>query len=330
MKKIIFICIVLIAFEKICIAQKDTLTKEETKKLLAKLPFDSLYFLKLTTIKACACLDSILVYNKSRDSVTKEIAFCIDREVTSYQMAVKFATALKSDNKNNAISLSFDKNSKEYKRYYYNIEERLADSCKALRRLMTSNDKMSEKSTTEDRLALKTYDEGVDFLKKEEYKEALPFFRKAVELDPEFAFAWDNIGICERKLGNYDAAIVAYKTSLAIDPKGAMPLHNLIYAYEFKKEYDSALVATENLLKVYPNDPEAYYGAGRIYIFFKNDLEKGLDQMCKAYNIYVEKKSAYRSDAQQNIQYIYGEMKKDGKEEKFMEILKANKINTSK
>jgi tetratricopeptide (TPR) repeat protein len=326
MKKILLFFFTSIVLGNSLLAQKDTLTAEQAKELLAKLPFDSIYFLKKAAANTCLCLDSISVYNKSRDSVAKEISACIDREVNSYQLSVKFAEVLKSTTKKNSISLALDKNSNEYKRYYYTIEERLADSCKALRRLMTSNDKMSDKSITEDRLALKTYDKGVDFLKKEEYKEALSLFRKAVELDPEFAFAWDNIGICERKLGNYDAAIAAYKTSLSIDPKGAMPLHNLIYAYEFKKEYDSALIATENLLSIYPNDPEAYYGAGRIYIFFKKDFEKGLDQICKAYNIYVENKSPYRSDAQQNIQYIYTEMKKQGKEEKFKEILKKNKI----
>jgi tetratricopeptide (TPR) repeat protein len=326
MKKLIFTCATILFFLSNSLAQKDTLSAKQTKEILDKLPFDSVYFLKQSTQKACLCLDSISINFKSREDVAKEIAACIDKEVTSYQLAVKLAGVLKKTNKNNNIILSFDKNTVEYKRYYYNIEERLVDSCKALRDLMSSNDKISEKSTSNDRLALKTYDEGVALLKKENYKDALAYFKKAVELDPEFAFAWDNVGICERKLDNYDAAIAAYNKSLAIDPKGKMPLQNLPYAYEFKKEYDNALKAIENLVAIYPNDPEAFYSAGRIYIFFKKDLEKGLDQMCKAYNLYVEQKSPYRSDAQQNIQYIYSEMKKQGKEEKFKEILKENKI----
>jgi tetratricopeptide (TPR) repeat protein len=52
--------------------------------------------------------------------------------------------------------------------------------------------------------------------------------------DPEFAFAWDNLGISQRRLNNYDKAIFAYSKSLAIDPK-LMPLQNIAVAYVHKK-----------------------------------------------------------------------------------------------
>jgi tetratricopeptide (TPR) repeat protein len=326
MKKLIFTCGTILFFLNNSFAQKDTLSPEQTKALLNKLPFDSVYFLKQASTKACLCIDSISSNYRSKEEITKDISECIHKEVTSYQLAVKLAGVFKSSEQKITISYAYDKNTNEYKRYYYNIEERLMDSCKSLKELMISNDKMSNKSSSNDRLALKSYDKGIAFIKQENHKEALPYFRKAVELDPEFAFAWDNIGICERKLNNYDAAIAAYNKSLEIDPKGKMPLHNLPYAYEFKKEYDSALLSINRLIAVYPDDPEAFYSAGRIYIYYKKDFEKGLDQMCKAYNLYVEQQSPYRSDAQQNIQYIYSEMKKQGKEDKFKEILKENKI----
>jgi len=51
--------------------------------------------------------------------------------------------------------------------------------------------------------------------------------------------------------------------------------------------------------------------------------------MCKAYKLYVEQKSPYRTDAEKLIQMIYAEMKKNGKEEKFNEILKANNLNSN-
>ena len=51
--------------------------------------------------------------------------------------------------------------------------------------------------------------------------------------------------------------------------------------------------------------------------------------MCKAYNLYIQQKSPYRADAEKVINIIYYEMKKQGKEEKFNEILKANNISQS-
>jgi len=68
---------------------------------------------------------------------------------------------------------------------------------------------------------------------------------------------------------------------------------------------------------------------GDVYATKLNDYEKGLEYMCKAYNLYIEQKSPYRADAEKVINIIYYEMKKQGKEEKFNEILKANNISQS-
>ena len=49
--------------------------------------------------------------------------------------------------------------------------------------------------------------------------------------------------------------------------------------------------------------------------------------MCKAYVMYMEQQSPYRSDAEGNIQYLYNELKKQGKEDVFHKVLKDNKIS---
>ena len=106
-----------------------------------------------------------------------------------------------------------------------------------------------------------------------------------------------------------------------------MPLQNIAIVYEYKKEYDKALKTYERLAKLDKNNPETFYGIGRMYILGKNDFENGLDNLCKAYNLYIEQKSAFRADAEKVIQFIYEEMKKQGKEDKFKEILKKNNIS---
>jgi tetratricopeptide (TPR) repeat protein len=135
--------------------------------------------------------------------------------------------------------------------------------------------------------------------------------------------------LCNRKLGNYDEAIEAYKKSLEIEPKGVMPLQNIAIVYQYKKEYDEAINAYEKLAEVDKNNPEVYFGIGHIYSSYKNDYEKGLDNMCKAYNLYVQQKSPYRTDAEKVIQTIYSEMKKQGNEKRFSEILQSNNIKTN-
>jgi len=130
------------------------------------------------------------------------------------------------------------------------------------------------------------------------------------------------------KLGEYDKAIGAYNKSLEVDPTGLLPLQNIAIVYQYKKEYKKAIKAYEKLAEIDKYNPEVYYGIGQIYSVYLKEYEKGLDNMCKAYNLYVEQKSPYRSDAEEIISMIHTEMKKEGKEEKFNEILKLNKISS--
>jgi len=66
-----------------------------------------------------------------------------------------------------------------------------------------------------------------------------------------------------------------------------------------------------------------------VYYNNKKDWENALDNMCKAYNLYVAQKSPYRSDAEKLISLIHGQMKKENKEDKFNKILKDNNIRSN-
>jgi tetratricopeptide (TPR) repeat protein len=162
---------------------------------------------------------------------------------------------------------------------------------------------------------------------RQDFQQAVVHFESALKIDPLFAFAWDNLGLSYRKLNNYDKAIEAYNSSLKVDPNGLTPLQNIAVAYEFKKQYDKAIDAYERLSKVDKDNPEVYYGMGRLYVVYLEDYENGLQNLCKAYNIYTDQKSPYRTDAESMISMAYREMKKQGKEKRFTEILKENHIN---
>ncbi|MFC4739946.1 tetratricopeptide repeat protein [Flavobacterium ponti] len=179
------------------------------------------------------------------------------------------------------------------------------------------------------REALVQYDLGIDESKKENYEEAIKYYKKAIKIDPNFAFAYDNIGISYRKLGNYKEAINYYEKSLKIDPNGITPLQNIAVAYQYTKEYDKSIKTYKKLAEIDPQNPEVFYGIGHVYTSYLKEYEKGLDYLCKAYNIYVEQNSPYRSDAETLIQMIYSEMNKAGNKDKFLEILEKNNIKTN-
>jgi tetratricopeptide (TPR) repeat protein len=291
--------------------------------------------LKELAENGCKCVDSISTYNRPKNEVAMDISECIDKQIGAYQLGSKLLkiddlkkVAVEKDGKKQVdVSFNVNENSEEYKKYYYEMERYMMSNCSSLKEKIASNEKQSAKSFSDNKKAIEYYNKGMDEVKKENSEKAIVYFEKAVKEDSEFAFAWDNLGVNYRRLKNYDKAIECYKKSLEIDPKGLMPLQNMALVYQYKKEYNKAIESYGKLAELDKNNPEVFYGIGNVYIVNLQDYEKGLDYMCKAYNLYVYLKSPYRSDAEKLISFVFVEMKKQGKEEKFNQILKNNNIS---
>jgi tetratricopeptide (TPR) repeat protein len=314
-----------IIFISICYAG----VSQESKKS------ESEELLKQFADNGCKCVDSINPFGMSKVEIAQEISACISKQAGAYQMSSKLMgiddltedAEIVDGKKQINISVNLNENSEEYKKFYYELERYMMANCSSLEEKISSNEILSSKSLSENERAMEFYSKGLKEVKKENYEKAVEYFGKAVKEDPEFAFAWDNLGVNYRRLNNFDKAIECYTKSLEIDPNGLMPLQNIAVAYQYKKEYSKAIEAYEKLAKIDKNNPEVYYGIGNVYASNLNDYEKGLDNMCKAYNLYIELKSPYRADAEQMINIIYTEMKKQGKEKEFNKILKANNIS---
>lgn len=62
-------------------------------------------------------------------------------------------------------------------------------------------------------------DFGIELAQKQLWKEAEFRWEKAVELDPTYAAAWNNLAIAYEQQGKFDEAKKAYDKAVAIDPK---------------------------------------------------------------------------------------------------------------
>jgi lipopolysaccharide biosynthesis regulator YciM len=329
MKKLLLPVFLVLLLPAISHSQTDTLTGDAAKEILRQIKMDTTRFINSYGNAACKCIDSISVSWKGTTAINEEIFDCINKQTSLYQMIMKISNQMFGTDTSKVISISADKTSPDFQRYYFEIERWLKDSCKSMNRAIANNNEASVSSVSQDQKAREFYNTGSDWAKKENYEKALGFFEKAVARDEKFAFAWDNIGICNRKLGNYDAALKAYNKSLEIDPSGITPLQNIPVVYQYQGKYDKALEAYEKLQQQYPDDAEGFYGAGMVYIDFKKDYEKALHSLCKAYKIYVKTNSPYRVDAEKLISVIFGQMKSEGKEKRFYEILKEYDLNPS-
>lgn len=245
--------------------------------------------LKQISESGCLCVDSIITFDRTVGDVARDINECLKTQVGAYQLALKLANLdslkataeEKEGRKEINISISLDENSPEYREYYYEIERYMMGNCKSLKSKIAVSEKQREKSLSTNKEALKLYYEGIDESKKENHQKAAKKYEKAVEIDPEFAFAWDNLGLCYRKLEKYDEAIEAYKKSLAIDPYGTMPLQNIAIVYQYKKQFSDAIRTYEQLAMLDDKNPEVYYGIGVIYATNLNDFEKSLENIVR-------------------------------------------------
>jgi Tfp pilus assembly protein PilF len=64
------------------------------------------------------------------------------------------------------------------------------------------------------------------------WNEAMFRWKKAVEIDPTYAAAWNNLAIAYEHEGNFDEAKTAYEKALELDPKNLMIRQN----YDLFKE----------------------------------------------------------------------------------------------
>lgn len=289
-------------------------------------------FLKSSSEAACKCIDTIQAEGVLKEDIAKRIHDCIEVQVGSYMLGAKLmdknflGKQIKKGKTEIKMDIVLDPSSVEFKQHYYDLERYMMDSCQSLKDKIRTNEKTNRNSFSSNQEAKDWYAKGLDESANGNINAAIESYVKALKIDSNFAFAWDNLGICYRQKEEYDSAIYAYKKSLQIDPRGLTPLQNMAVAYLFKKEYEKAISTYQHIAKLEPNNPEIYYGIGNVYAAYLQNYEEGLKNMCKAYNLYIQLQSPYRTDAEKIINQIYAVMKKEGNEKKFKAILEEHNI----
>jgi tetratricopeptide (TPR) repeat protein len=94
--------------------------------------------------------------------------------------------------------------------------------------------------------------------------EALEHLRRATELDPGLAQAWNSLGLLAHARGHYDYAEVAYRESLRLRPK-FVPSHiNLANALLARGRMGEAVEELRRALEIEPNQAIALMNLGRV------------------------------------------------------------------
>jgi arylsulfatase A-like enzyme/Flp pilus assembly protein TadD len=114
---------------------------------------------------------------------------------------------------------------------------------------------------------------GVAYYKKGDFVQALENYRKALELDNNYASVFNNIGslylrvyLAKRDEGAYRLAMDNFDRAIAIDPRLFAAYNSRGAAYKFKKRVDKAIEDWKKTIEINPNFIDAYFNIGISYL----------------------------------------------------------------
>jgi tetratricopeptide (TPR) repeat protein/S1-C subfamily serine protease len=133
---------------------------------------------------------------------------------------------------------------------------------------------------------------GILYRRQQKYKLALDDYNKAIELNPNFAMAYNNRGLLYSDQQKYDLALSDYDKAIEINPNYANAYSNRGGLYYNQQKYELAISDINKAIELNPNYAEAYYNRG---ILYKN-LQKydlALSDYSKAIDINPNDADAY-------------------------------------
>ncbi|MHB9031803.1 MAG: tetratricopeptide repeat protein [Anaerolineae bacterium] len=144
--------------------------------------------------------------------------------------------------------------------------------------------------------ALKAYNDALVAIADDDNQAAEEHFLKAVELDPNFCDAMDNLAGLLRSQDRLEEAAAWLEKSLAVNPRNGPSLANLGRIYTILLQPDKAAAAYLKLTELEPDNPVGYYGLGMAY-FVGQDYELASLSLAKAEPLLAQEKSPYVTDA---------------------------------
>lgn len=127
---------------------------------------------------------------------------------------------------------------------------------------------------------------GNEYCDANDYETAVTYYRKAVELDPDWFWGHLRLGLAYSHMGQYENAILEWQRLAELEPEEAVAHVLSADTYLEMGQYQKAIEASQKALRIDPGSVSAHYNLGRAHLEMGNkDLAseeyrtlKGLDK----------------------------------------------------
>ena len=137
---------------------------------------------------------------------------------------------------------------------------------------------------------------GLEKSNRGDYQEALADYNRAIQIDPDYAVAYNGLGFLKQtKLNDYKGALADYNRAIQIDPNYAVAYSNRGALKQDKlHNYEGALADYNRAIQIDPNDATAYNNRGLLKKTNLNDYKGALADYNRAIQLDPNHANRYR------------------------------------
>ena len=129
--------------------------------------------------------------------------------------------------------------------------------------------------------AINEFSKGNDFSFRKNFPRALATYDAAIELDPQFAEAYNNRGIVKYELGQISAAVEDYTAAVKLKSNYADALLNRGIAYAALEQFQNAEKDFRAALKLNDKSAAAHNNLGSLFVF-KEMFNEAVEECTRA------------------------------------------------
>jgi FKBP-type peptidyl-prolyl cis-trans isomerase 2 len=148
--------------------------------------------------------------------------------------------------------------------------------------------------------AAKYYRLGVEAQDKGHIDEAISFYKKALELNPNLTEAYYNIGVALHRKGDFDKSAEFYLIAIGYNPAFPEAHHNLGMVFKEKGQTDEAISCYEKAIEIRPDYADAYYNLGNAFVS-KGEFDEAIQSYKKTIDIAPDHAEAHWNIALINL-----------------------------